>query len=278
MFRHVLVRLTDTPETEYAVKAALAFGLGYGSTVTGLYVRRPRPVMLHPELPAAALVAAGVPVRHPDDPDPELTEGDCQARLLGAFEDAAARAKVPYHSVVRLGPPTDALTSLARTADLVAMSRGETEAGALSAELERLFRTIPHPFLVASEGVENVRRLAVAYDGSPAAVRALSLAADLVSHWHPRAPEVFLIEVSRMDEDSTLVDAGRYLELYGVPFRALTVHGADVAEAIVQAAVDHDVDLLCMGAFSHGRLREALLGSTTRGVLARRRKPVLLCH
>jgi nucleotide-binding universal stress UspA family protein len=57
---------------------------------------------------------------------------------------------------------------------------------------------------------------------------------------------------------------------------AVAADGEDVAARIAQAAARHDVDLLCLG--SHGRsgVRELLLGSVTRAVMGRVRRPVLV--
>ena len=145
--------------------------------------------------------------------------------------------------------------------------------------MEALVRTIPHPFLIASEAVADIKRIAVAYDGSQGAVRALAAAADIVQNWRGDRPELLVIEVAPADGDGSgvLASAEAYLELYGLTCRTLVARGRP-AEALPQIAANQEVDLLCMGAFSHSRVRDFVLGSTTLAVLEGRRKPVLLCH
>ena len=52
----------------------------------------------------------------------------------------------------------------------------------------------------------------------------------------------------------------------------------DVADVITRHARDRNAGLLVMGAYSHSRLREALLGGATRHMLERAEIPVLMAH
>ena len=45
---------------------------------------------------------------------------------------------------------------------------------------------------------------------------------------------------------------------------------------LLKAAGDFGADLLCMGAYSHSRLRQLILGGVTRAVLERSNLPVLM--
>ena len=53
-------------------------------------------------------------------------------------------------------------------------------------------------------------------------------------------------------------------------------HGRPIAQVILASAVRSGSDLLVIGAYSHARLREILLGGTTRTLLARMPVPVLI--
>lgn len=278
MFRHMLVRLEDSPETEFAVGAALAFAKGYGSTLTGIYVREPQAIRV-PESARAALAANGVPYSTVDEEVYSATEGERQARTLSAFETAARQAGVPFHCDVRSGAFTSTFAESASVADLVTMPRGERDRGAIGFEMESLVKQVPHPFLIASEGIAALRRVAVAYDGSPGAVRALAAAADIARNWKGEPLEIVVVEAVRsLDEPAThLQAAGEYLALYELPYRTCTLVGK-ASEVLADFAERDEIDLLCMGAYGHSTLREFVLGSTTHDVVKRRRKPILLCH
>jgi nucleotide-binding universal stress UspA family protein len=61
-----------------------------------------------------------------------------------------------------------------------------------------------------------------------------------------------------------------------VTVEKLTTHGLSVAEALLRYVEQHAIDLLVLGAYSHARLRELILGGVTRTLLARMPVPVLI--
>jgi nucleotide-binding universal stress UspA family protein len=73
-------------------------------------------------------------------------------------------------------------------------------------------------------------------------------------------------------------DIALYLTRHGAPVAVekLTTRGPSVAEALLDYVQQHATDLLVLGAYSHARLRELLLGGVTRTLLARMPVPVLI--
>ena len=281
MLCDVLVRLEDSPETEFALGAALVFARGYGSTVTGLYVRSLPPIAVLPDsmgVPMASLVGGGYGL-WPEDVQSVQVEGERQAAALSSFEAAAVRSGVTHRCEVGTGEAVTELTTRAACVDLVVMPRGETERGKVGFELEALVRTVGHPFLVASEPIDSIARIGVACDGSPGSIHALSLATDIVHHWKGKPPEVVLIEIvpSGREEGTALSAAAAYLDLYGIPCRSVLAHGIP-GDEILAVADGEGLDLLCMGAYGHSAIRDYFLGSTTQAVIEHRRKPILLTH
>ena len=52
-----------------------------------------------------------------------------------------------------------------------------------------------------------------------------------------------------------------------------------MGDTLLASAAEHDAGLLVMGAYSHSRLRELLLGGATRHILKNASaRPVLLAH
>ena len=245
-------------------------------------MREPYPVHLGADAAGRALSTlsdASVPAITVESEVYAASEGERQARALDAFEAIAAKAKVPIYRQVRDGESADKLVEAAVTADLVAMPRGEYDRGAVGSETASIIRSVPHPFLIASEAIDTIARIAVAYDGSPGSVRALAAAADIAKNFRPGPPEIVLVEVLPTNDESGshLGAAEEYLSLYELPHRSCTLMGS-AADAIAALARDEEVDLLCMGAYGHSTLRELVLGSTTHAVIRQRRKPMLLCH
>lgn len=58
--------------------------------------------------------------------------------------------------------------------------------------------------------------------------------------------------------------------------RAIESTEIDVGNALLSRAADRDVDLLVMGAYSHARWAERILGGVTRTVLSTMTVPVLM--
>ncbi len=53
---------------------------------------------------------------------------------------------------------------------------------------------------------------------------------------------------------------------------------SDPASALLSFAADKGSDYLVMGGYGHSRLREFMLGGTTRGILQSMTLPVLMAH
>jgi nucleotide-binding universal stress UspA family protein len=72
----------------------------------------------------------------------------------------------------------------------------------------------------------------------------------------------------------------RYLQLNGVRAKPLTVglKGRLTGEAVLQHANALGCDLLIKGAYTQSRLRQFILGGTTRYVLNNAMLPVLMAH
>jgi nucleotide-binding universal stress UspA family protein len=72
----------------------------------------------------------------------------------------------------------------------------------------------------------------------------------------------------------------RYLQLSGVPARALTVSldGRLTGEAVLAHANALGCDLLIKGAYTQSRLRQLVFGGTTRYILSNATLPVLMAH
>jgi nucleotide-binding universal stress UspA family protein len=75
-------------------------------------------------------------------------------------------------------------------------------------------------------------------------------------------------------------DIAAYLARHGakVTVDRLPSQDRSVAEVLNRHALDCAAELLVMGAYGHSRLRERILGGTTRSVLAKPRLPVLMAR
>jgi nucleotide-binding universal stress UspA family protein len=63
-----------------------------------------------------------------------------------------------------------------------------------------------------------------------------------------------------------------------VDVMAVSANGRSTPEALRDTAADIDADLIVMGAYGHSRVRQTILGGTTKDMLSRTRVPLFLAH
>uniref|UniRef100_Q11G37 UspA n=1 Tax=Chelativorans sp. (strain BNC1) TaxID=266779 RepID=Q11G37_CHESB len=136
------------------------------------------------------------------------------------------------------------------------------------------------PVVVLPEAeTETIKHVAIAWDGSRVAARAVSDAMPFLR----KAKAVSIIVVT----DEKPIKDGRgaklladYLAKRGYRSSVHSVHaaGRPIGETLQAEAQKLGADLLVMGAYGHSRLRQFVLGGATSGVLEDLRMPVLLSH
>jgi nucleotide-binding universal stress UspA family protein len=286
VFKSLLLCL-KSDNNDIRLQTALEIAASYGSCITGLYVRH----MAHlgEPLPRVEASLAGLVMQDRagaiDTDAAELAadmsraEDALQHNVIGAFFAAARAKSVTAVSEVFIGTPREGLLKAAQAKDLIIMGHGHYEDSVVKSVAGDLIRMIPKPFLLVKQRTRGLEHIAVAYDGSAGADRALAAAANLARGLNPRAPSISLIAVVRGGEigRTILAPARKYLEAYKIGCHERIAAG-DPAAAILEAACTDGVELLCMGAYGHTRARELLLGSVTQTVISERDLPLLVCH
>jgi nucleotide-binding universal stress UspA family protein len=137
------------------------------------------------------------------------------------------------------------------------------------------------PVLITSHGnFETPKKVAIAWDGSAQAARAVRGSLDLLLE----ADHVAIITVVDTKGSEGLRSADelvKYLSLYGIRSGVAVIAAApgdDEGLPVRQCVIDQQIDLLVMGAFVHSRLRQAILGGMTRSVLEDCPAPVVMSH
>lgn len=116
----------------------------------------------------------------------------------------------------------------------------------------------------------------VAWNGSFEAAQGLRLALPLLK----LATAVELVEVTEKEQAFPAADAALYLSRHGISANCTTqaLGGGTVAEALLKAARALPAGYIVMGAYGHSRLRETVLGGTTRDLMRTSPLPLLLAH
>lgn len=120
-------------------------------------------------------------------------------------------------------------------------------------------------------------RIAIAWDGSSVAARALSDAMPLARH----ASSVAIVQITGekdLSRAAASAEVVRNLKLHGIDAEAVEVEleGRDAAATLQAYCKRDDRDLLVMGAFGQSRAREFVLGGMTRSILGGPKLPILI--
>ena len=222
----------------------------------------------------------------------EITEREGAARAAAAqamFDAIRQTTGVPsVHSPATVGPSAswleqsgreeEIVVRRGRLADLTVLGRpgADGEATAHLTFSTALFDT-GHPVLVAGSapqrpGAPFGERIVIAWNGSVEAARAVSAALPFLA----RARRVTALSVGSEDDGGldAFVD---YLAWHGIAAGRQTMQNrSSIGDVLLDAAAD--ADLMVMGAYSHSRLRELILGGVTRHMLEKATLPLLVAH
>ncbi|MFZ4437971.1 MAG: universal stress protein [Syntrophales bacterium] len=144
----------------------------------------------------------------------------------------------------------------------------------LGSTAQSVVRRSGKPVLVTPEHFHEIKSMAIAYDGSAPAQKALKLAAEL-SKQAAWPLSVVMVASDRTSGDTLVKKAEAALSAFQIENSAMILTGKE-DKALLQFIREGTTDLLVMGAYGHNRLRELLVGSTTSAVIRKSTIPVLL--
>ncbi|TAN62670.1 MAG: universal stress protein [Magnetospirillum sp.] len=287
-FKSILVPVPDAETGAVPLDIALRLAGSFASHVTALHVRidPTTAVPLVGEGMSGAMVEEMISVAE--------AQGNHRAKAAHAvFEAACARHGAP----LRTAPPADGLSAewidlvgreddmvawRGRLADLLVFGHpgGEAEMPAMMT-LNTALMASGKPLLLcpAEPPADFARSIAIAWNGSAEAARAVGWAMPLLRE----AATVTILSVAE--------HAGRPIDTPAGELAAyLAWNGVTAATSVVQARASHageellrqtaqcGADLLVMGAYTHSRLRQLILGGVTRHVISHAPLYVLMCH
>lgn len=217
---------------------------------------------------------------------------DNARRALAHFDAIAAALNVPHEGRFVCDRADDGLARQARFADLVVISQDDPDESLPDAAVhlpDYVIMNCARPVLVVPRTARDPAaedHVLVAWDGSKEASHALGAAVPLLRHARTvtvaalagTGPETGADELRAQQPDLV-----QFLGRHGVAPRMLVHEAArddptDAGRALLDLAAGLHCNVLVMGCYGHGRLRELCLGGASRTVLADARIPVLLAH
>lgn len=182
-----------------------------------------------------------------------------------------------------IGRAGGAFAQIARRFDLSVVKQPEPgHAEAFDSILEATLFGSGRPVLIApyiqKEGLK-LGHITVCWDGSRASARAVADALPFLAQ--ATAIDVVIVGNRQISSNEMSgIDIGRHLARHGfqIEIKRMMAHGIDVSNVILSYAVETSTDLIIMGGYGHSRMREFMLGGTTRDILAGMTVPVLMSH
>jgi nucleotide-binding universal stress UspA family protein len=144
----------------------------------------------------------------------------------------------------------------------------------LGSTAQSVVRRSGKPVLVTPSDFREIESMAVAYDGSAPAQKALKLAAEL-SEQAAWPLSVVIITSDQTAGEKISKEAEKSLEGRNIDSTTLILPGKEDKE-LLKFVREGSVELLVMGAYGHNRFRELMVGSTTSSVIRKSPIPVLL--
>ena len=180
--------------------------------------------------------------------------------------------------VERVGPVRGSLAVRGRLADVIVAARPEAESeDDCPLLLEVALRETGRPVLICPARSTDAfgPRIAIAWNGSAEASRAVAMAMDFIL----AASEVTVITVNETEPFEPDADSlVEFLRWHGVAAQGIVLDGTaqSAGRVLLEKIADVGADMLVMGAYTRNRLRRLVFGSVTGTVLREAALPVLM--
>lgn len=282
--KDILIHLTQDPRNAARQELAVALARDHEAHLTALYV------VPASQIPRSFQAYVPDEVVKEQRARAQAAAGAAKAEFLAATEAAGVAAE--WRSIE--GAFGDHVDLHARYADLVVVGQRDPEGttGSVYDLAEELVMMAGRPVLAvpyAGTFKSLGERVLVAWDGSREAARAVNDALPILE----RAKEVVVYRVNPPEAGHIpAADMAAHLARHGVKAEAhhtvsripsdetalIGRRSIGIGDLLLSAAMDFGSDLLVMGAYGHSRIRELVLGGSTRYILQHMTIPVLMSH
>jgi nucleotide-binding universal stress UspA family protein len=283
--RKLLLPLTGTAAGEAALATALLIARIWNAHVTALHVR----VDSRDVAPLAGEGLSGAMIEEMMSATEKESVERAQA-VRTMFEQfvtqhgvtvqearcGAGEATASFAAVI--GREEDLVAQQARLADLTVVPHPEAGEDVSSSDaLHAVLFDSGRPVLIAPRRAPLAigKRVALAWNGTAESASAVLAAIP----WMKRAEAVRVLSADEYQRRGpAAAELADYLALHGIQVESATFKPIDreVGAGLLRAAREFGADLVCMGAYSHSRLRQLILGGVTRHVLEKADLPVMM--
>jgi nucleotide-binding universal stress UspA family protein len=198
--------------------------------------------------------------------------------LLDDFQKLCAENGITAEVKRLTGVVPTVIAEEAKRVDLVVIAQhgehAQWSSGLLGSTAQSVIRRSPRPVVIAPGAYRDIKKLLVAYDGGNESTKALKAACDIFAELACTLEVVFVT-----DDDAhagTLAGEVRdYVGHHGIEVEITRLSG-DTPKAILKYADEQECDMIVMGAFTHSRLHDLILGGTTAYMIRETKIPIML--
>jgi nucleotide-binding universal stress UspA family protein len=270
MIKDILAFANEGLLTDSSFALPIALAKKFGARLSAVYVM-PEPYVYVPVEPGAASVG--------------LIEAAIDAAQKAADENGKRFKALQQRSSIDGAWYTanfwDEAVSLAYRQDLLVARQSDSALPDLIAGrgVEHIATTMGRPTLVVpAKGQFPTcgQRVLVAWKPTKEAARAVHDCLPLLD----KNAEVTVLEVDPPAKAMTVEAVAQHLGRHGFKSKSQTAQsdGTTVTKVILERAAAVNADLIVMGAYTHSRLRELILGGVTKSMLQEMTVPVLMSH
>ncbi len=210
----------------------------------------------------------------------DLLQERGDATLKAATAQCEAAGLTPASAEMKMGHPVQVILDAEANVELVVLGQKGEHADfvgeMMGSTVEQVVRHSAKPCLVTPGAFKAPTKILCAFDGSGHAGRALHEAIELALALQVPLSILTVAEDKDFEKANELTKDGLKLaQAHNCPAAHLVAKGPPYL-AILDVAEKHGFDLIVMGAYGHGRIREMILGSTTTQLVKKSTVPVLL--
>lgn len=284
--KSILLPLTGQSASETITKVATDLATRFRSCITGLFIR-PDPRTAIPFMGEGLSADMIQTLCDNADSEGKSQASKAEASFRAAMDAAGIRflsdegpsdgAKAKWR--VEAGEISDHVGRRARIADMaICLQPSANSLDGTDIFNDLIFRSGRSVLMVPDGYAGDVgRHVMIAWNGRTEGARAVSGALPFLLE----AEKVTVVQVGDIGEDRPgLSDICEYLQEHGIEAAELAIEPGTkaVGPTLMETAADISADTVVIGAYSHSRWREMVLGGVTRHITEKSRIPVFMSH
>ena len=282
----IMVPVADRPECKVALETAFLLATRLSANIVGCHLRPHREE--HHSNSGARLPLVLEESELPEQSQSTIKMNSASAqKLFRAMAQQhgisiARKPRVAGHALAfwneMVGTPEKLFSIIGPTSDCIVVSRPQARgSGPARAFLLAALLRSGRPLLVLPQKhrAHAGRRILIAWNQGVQAAKATTAALPLLA----RAEQVHIVCCGKESiPGPKMAHARNYLLHWGIESRIHHCRGRDPVAEIMETYKELGCDLLIMGAYSRGHLRERILGGVTHELLLKKDVPVFAQH